>query len=178
MRSGWARSIVAAGLAATCLALTGPRTFAGSMYAVTDLGTLPGTTRSIATGINSQGQVVGVSDSGGDAAWKAYGVLMPLGVAYDAGAKSFLSTGGGMTQISPTGGWPTRSTTPGRSSAGSTRRSTARGSTSGGPARRSPARTRPRASIISRGTTYSSAEATGFAPQIPSKPNAGFGIPI
>ncbi len=73
-------------------------------YQISDLGTLPGTTQSIATGINAQGQVVGVSYSSSDGTWTANGALFPLGISYDAGAKSFLFSSGQMTQINPTDG--------------------------------------------------------------------------
>ena len=77
-------------------------------YSITDLGTLPGTTQSIATGINAQGQVVGVSYTTSDGTWNPTGVLYPLaastGLSYDAGAKSFLYSNGQLTQINPAGG--------------------------------------------------------------------------
>jgi uncharacterized membrane protein len=73
-------------------------------YTISDLGTLPGTSRSIATGINSSGQVVGVSYSQSDGTWTNIGALRPLNVAYDAGAKSFLYSSGQMSQISPVDG--------------------------------------------------------------------------
>ena len=74
------------------------------MYNIVDLGTLPGTTRSIATGINASGQVTGVSYSSSDGTWTNWGALSPLNVSYDAGAKSFLYSGGQMTQINPVNG--------------------------------------------------------------------------
>src|SRR5262249_24120818 len=73
-------------------------------YTITALGTLPGTSRSIATGINSQGQVTGVSYSSSDGAWTATGLLQPLGISFDAGAKSFLFSNGQMGEINPTDG--------------------------------------------------------------------------
>jgi probable HAF family extracellular repeat protein len=73
-------------------------------YTISDLGTLPGTSRSIATGINSLGQVVGVSYSQSDGTWTNVGALAPLNASYDAGAKSFLYSNGQMTQINPVDG--------------------------------------------------------------------------
>ncbi len=66
---------------------------ASPMYNITGLGVMPGNTQSIATGINSQGQVVGVS-------YTTHDVIN----GYDAGAKSFLYSGGQVNQINPLGG--------------------------------------------------------------------------
>ena len=46
--------------------LTGPQALADPIYSITDLGTLNGQTSSVATGINSQGQVVGISYNSSD----------------------------------------------------------------------------------------------------------------
>lgn len=76
-------------------------------YRIVDLGTLPGTTSSVATSINDGGQVVGISYNEGD------GVYAPVLRAYGDpgrflqkgdGARSFLSDGSSMSQITPTGG--------------------------------------------------------------------------
>ncbi|MDG3007218.1 hypothetical protein [Paludisphaera mucosa] len=79
-------------------------------YKIVDLGTLPGTSSSVATSINNQGQVVGISYNDGD------GVYAPL-IRANAnpgrflgngdGARSFLSDGSTMTSIAPTGGLAT-----------------------------------------------------------------------
>lgn len=74
-------------------ALGASSALAAPTYTITDLGTLSGTTKSIATGINEQGQVVGV----------AYNTNDP-NQGYDIGARSFLYSGGQMTQTSPIGG--------------------------------------------------------------------------
>lgn len=77
---------------------------ADPIYTITNLGTLPGTTQSIATGINASGQVTGVSYTTSDGTWKAVGRLGMTGISYDTGAKSFLYSGSQMTQINPVGG--------------------------------------------------------------------------
>ncbi len=77
---------------------------ADPLYTITDLGTLPGTTQSIATGINASGQIAGVSYSSSNGTWKALGILAPLNTSYDAGAQSFLYSNGQMTQIHPVDG--------------------------------------------------------------------------
>ena len=74
-------------LAAAALAfLAAMRVDAASMYTITDLGTLPGTTTSIATGINDLGQVVGYSNNS-------------IGISPVAGSQSFLYSGGQLTSI-------------------------------------------------------------------------------
>jgi uncharacterized membrane protein len=79
--------------------------WADPLYTITDLGTLSGTTQSIATGINASGQVTGVSYTCSDGTWTTGVVLGPAGpLSYDAGAKSFLSSNGQMTQINPIDG--------------------------------------------------------------------------
>jgi len=79
------------------------RAEASPTYSIIDLGTLPGTTQSIATGINASGQVVGVSYSG-SGSFTSDAALQYLGISYDAGAKSFLYSGGRMSGINPTDG--------------------------------------------------------------------------
>jgi probable HAF family extracellular repeat protein len=77
---------------------------ADPMYTITGLGTLPGTTQSIATGINASGQITGVSYTSSDGTWKSVGLLSPLNISYDGGAQSFLYSNGQMTQINPVDG--------------------------------------------------------------------------
>jgi uncharacterized membrane protein len=77
---------------------------ADPMYSITGLGTLPGTTQSIATGINASGQITGVSYTSSNGTWKAVNILAPLNISYDAGAQSFLYSNGQMTQINPVDG--------------------------------------------------------------------------
>jgi uncharacterized membrane protein len=76
-------------------------------YRIVDLGTLPGTTSSVATSINNGGQVVGISYNDGD------GVYAPVLRAHGDpgrflqegdGALSFRSDGASMSRINPTGG--------------------------------------------------------------------------
>ncbi len=87
------------------LGSSGREAWADPLYTITDLGTLPGTTQSIATGINASGQVTGVSYSSSDGTWTTGVVLGPAGPSsYDAGAKSFLFSNGQMTQINPVDG--------------------------------------------------------------------------
>ena len=86
------------------LGSSGREAWADPLYTITDLGILPGTTQSIATGINASGQVTGVSYTSSDGTWEASGVLYPLNVSYDAGAKSFLYSNGQMVQINPVDG--------------------------------------------------------------------------
>ena len=54
------------GASALVLALTGPTARADALYTITDLGTLSGQSSSVATSINNQGQVVGISYNGSD----------------------------------------------------------------------------------------------------------------
>jgi probable HAF family extracellular repeat protein len=77
---------------------------ADALYTITGLGTLPGTTQSIATGINASGQITGVSYTSSNGTWTAAGVLYPLNISYDGGAQSFLYSSGQMTQINPVDG--------------------------------------------------------------------------
>jgi probable HAF family extracellular repeat protein len=76
-------------LSTAIVLLIGTRVEAASLtYSITDLGTLPGTSLSIATGINDSGQVVGYSES-------------------STGSQSFLYSNGQMTPISdPVSGAP------------------------------------------------------------------------
>ena len=100
----WTRSLSAELLAVVTFAAWAGTAGASPMYNIVDLGTLPGTTQSIATGINASGQVVGVSYSSSDGTYTPNTALQYLNISYDAGAKSFLYSGGQTTQISPTGG--------------------------------------------------------------------------
>src|SRR4051794_32334582 len=63
-------------------------------YNISDLGVLPGTTQSAATGINALGQVVGVSYTERDSSSKTY----------DTGAKSFRYSDGVLSPVNPAGG--------------------------------------------------------------------------
>lgn len=93
-------------LAAICVAALGVEARAVP-YRIVDLGTLTGTTSSVATSINNSGQIVGISYNASD------GVYAPVLRAYGDpgrflqkgdGARSFQSDGAAMSQISPTGG--------------------------------------------------------------------------
>ena len=75
-------------LVSCCLA--GTPAWADPLYTITDLGTLPGTTQSLATGINASGQVTGVAYTSSNGTWTATGVLGQLGISYDAGGRIFL----------------------------------------------------------------------------------------
>jgi uncharacterized membrane protein len=79
---------------------------ADPLYTITDLGTLPGQTDSIATGINGQGQVVGVSASGIDLSGNAW---PHVNTSNNSGASSFLYNGGQLSQLNPIGGSPAQS---------------------------------------------------------------------
>ncbi len=77
---------------------------ASSLYTITDLGTLPGTSGSIATGINDLGQVVGYA---GSVAFSGH----PGGYVYGPDTRSFLYSNGQLNQIdnpasNPVGGIP------------------------------------------------------------------------
>jgi len=89
------------------LVLGGTTAYAEPIYSITDLGTLPGQTSSVATSINNQGQVVGISYNSSDG-YFASGISGPAAPPrFDSsgnGAQSFLYSNGQMTQINPTGG--------------------------------------------------------------------------
>jgi hypothetical protein len=53
-------------LATVVVALASPEARPDAMYSITGLGTLNGQSSSVATGINSQGQVVGISYNASD----------------------------------------------------------------------------------------------------------------
>ncbi len=85
-----------------------------SPYSITGLGTLPGTSQSVAMAINNQGQVAGISYNSGDGTFGkldyegSYSDVTPARFhAVGDGAQSFLYSNGGMTQISPNGGLAT-----------------------------------------------------------------------
>ena len=61
----------AAALAMLAAAVASPAAKADPIYTITDLGTLPGTTMSVATAINNNGQVVGVSYNASDGVFGA-----------------------------------------------------------------------------------------------------------
>jgi len=93
-----------AGLAAT-------EARADGIYSITDLGTLPGQTSSVATAINNQGQVVGISYNSSDGYFGT--VPSPPTAAPPTfnmtgnGAESFLYSNAQVSQINPTGGLAT-----------------------------------------------------------------------
>ena len=80
---------------------------ADPIYTITDLGTLSGQSSSVATSINNQGQVVGISYNSSDgyftAVYPASG-SPPRFTQTGNGAESFLYNNGQTTQINPTGG--------------------------------------------------------------------------
>ena len=76
---------------------------ASPTYSITDLGTLPGQSESVATGINAQGEIVGVSANAIDNVGNAWPRVNPQD---NLGVSSFLYGGGHMTQINPIGGSP------------------------------------------------------------------------
>ncbi len=101
----WCGSLVLlAGLAAT-------EARADAIYSITDLGTLSGQTSSVATSINNQGQVVGISYNSSDGYFGT--VPSPPTAAPPTfnmtgnGAQSFLYNNGQVSQINPTGGLAT-----------------------------------------------------------------------
>ncbi len=88
-------------------AVSGPAALADGLYTITDLGTLSGQSSSVATSINNQGQVVGVSYNSSDGSFAssiAGGQAPPRFDQTGNGAQSFLFSNGQMTQINPTGG--------------------------------------------------------------------------
>jgi uncharacterized membrane protein len=87
--------------------LAGSAAQADPLYSITDLGTLPGKTSSVATAISNQGQVAGISYNGPDGYFTDVfqGSANPPRFTVTAnGAQSFLYGSGQMTQINPTGG--------------------------------------------------------------------------
>jgi probable HAF family extracellular repeat protein len=71
-----------------------PASVEGSgIYTITDLGTLPGTVQSVATGINNSGQIIGFTNN----------TIIP-GLAPGANSQSFLYSNGHMTSVTPVGG--------------------------------------------------------------------------
>jgi probable HAF family extracellular repeat protein len=89
-------------------ALSARSAFADPLYTITDLGTLPGQTSSVATGINNQGQVVGISYNNSDGHFGTSSSPPTAGPPRfwqsGSGAGSFLYSHGQMTQVSPVGG--------------------------------------------------------------------------
>ena len=85
---------------------TGAR--ADAIYSITDLGTLSGQSSSVATSINDQGQVVGISYNAADGYFGSASnpptASPPRFQQSGNGAESFLYNGGQLSQISPTGG--------------------------------------------------------------------------
>jgi uncharacterized membrane protein len=87
----------------TLLTLAAPEARAVPLYTIQDLGTLPGKANSIATSINNQGQVVGISYNDAD------GQVYDNGTRYrynqtGTGTQSFLYDDGKTTRIDPVGG--------------------------------------------------------------------------
>jgi uncharacterized membrane protein len=84
---------------------------ADALYTIRDLGTLPGTSMSVATGINNQGQVVGISYNPQDGTFGLPGghdeIMPPFFSASGNGAQSFLNGNGTLTQIYPKDGLAT-----------------------------------------------------------------------
>jgi uncharacterized membrane protein len=84
---------------------------ADGIYSITDLGTLSGQSSSVATSINNQGQVVGISYNSSDGYFGTSSNPVTAAPATfnvtGGGASSFLYSKGQMTQISPNGGLAT-----------------------------------------------------------------------
>ncbi|MDR3620719.1 MAG: hypothetical protein P4L85_15310 [Paludisphaera borealis] len=97
------RRVIAPLAFATLLTLAASEARAVPMYTIRDLGTLPDKASSIATSINNQGQVVGISYN--DADGEVY--QSSLGPRYNlsgTGTQSFLYDNGKTTRIDPVGG--------------------------------------------------------------------------
>jgi hypothetical protein len=97
------RGVIAPLAFASLLTLAALEARAVPLYTIQDLGTLPGKANSIATSINNQDQVVGLSYNGAD------GQVYDNGTRYrfsltGAGAQSFLYDKGKTTRIAPVGG--------------------------------------------------------------------------
>jgi uncharacterized membrane protein len=80
-----------------------------SPYTITSLGTLPGTSQSVATAINNQGQIVGITFNGRDGyyGYDDYGGPPIAPARYHTNstdAQSFVYSNGQMAPIEPTGG--------------------------------------------------------------------------
>jgi len=92
------------------VALAGTEALGDAIYSITDLGTLPGQTSSVATSINNQGQVVGISYNSSDGSFTQIlsgSAESPRFNETGSGAQSFLYSGGQITPINPTGGLAT-----------------------------------------------------------------------
>lgn len=63
----WGRRIFSLSLLALATCVGGRQANADPLYTITDLGTLPGMNSSVATAINNNGQVVGISYNSSDA---------------------------------------------------------------------------------------------------------------
>ena len=118
-------------------ALTASTTQADSIsYSISDLGTLPGTSMSAATGINNQGQVVGVSYNSSDGSFvqNLSGTATPPRFQQTGnGAQSFLYSGGQISQINPVGGLATSVNDSGQAVGGQFTSINASGQYVGGP---------------------------------------------
>ena len=89
------------------LGLEGSEARADPLYGITNLGTLSGQSSSVATSINNNGQVVGISYNSSDGYFTDVFPLTanpPRFTETGTGAQSFLYSNGQMTQINPTGG--------------------------------------------------------------------------
>ena len=87
--------------------LATPPALADPIYTISDLGTLNGQSSSVATAINNQGQVVGISYNSSDGSFVynfTDSTTPPRFVSNGNGATSFLYNSGQVTQINPTGG--------------------------------------------------------------------------
>lgn len=94
------------GILVSCFSLLAGRVEAVP-YRIVDLGSLPGTTRSVATSINNKGEIVGIAYNPGDGVYAP--VLRATGdpgrfLQNGDGAQSFRTDGATMSPISPTGG--------------------------------------------------------------------------
>ncbi|APW63743.1 hypothetical protein [Paludisphaera borealis] len=97
------RRVIAPLAFAALLTLAASEARAVPMYTIRDLGTLPDKSNSVATSINNQGQVVGISYN--DADGKFYVPSQGPGYSQSGtGTQSFLYDNGKTTRIDPTGG--------------------------------------------------------------------------
>jgi uncharacterized membrane protein len=108
--SRWTSRALLCGALFVMAGLAGPTARADGIYSITDLGTLSGQSSSVATSINNQGQVVGISYNSSDGYFTQVltgSALPPRFFQTGSGAESFLYSNGQMAQINPTGGLAT-----------------------------------------------------------------------
>ena len=89
------------------IGVAGTSARADAIYSIRDLGTLPGQTSSVATAINNQGQVVGISYNNSDgyfAETLSGSGEPPRFQQTGGGAQSFLYNNGQTSEINPMGG--------------------------------------------------------------------------